>query len=55
MHRLRHILRSNMVRSDVTPEQVVRINAALMTAVEAIEKELTPQSADTTTDEQEKN
>ncbi|CNH91120.1 PadR family transcriptional regulator [Yersinia massiliensis] len=55
MHRLRHILRSNMVRSDVTPEQVVRINAALMTAVEAIEKELTPQSTDTTTDEQEKN
>ena len=55
MHRLRHILRSNMVRSDVTPEQVVRINAALMTAVTAIEKELTPESTDATTDEQEKN
>lgn len=55
MHRLRHILRSNMVRSDVTPEQVTRINAALMTAVEAIEKELTPESAATGADVQEKN
>ncbi|CNF86785.1 PadR family transcriptional regulator [Yersinia frederiksenii] len=52
MHRLRHILRSNMVRSDVTPEQVVRINAALLTAVEAIEKELTPPSATPDTLEQ---
>ena len=55
MHRLCHILRSNMVRSDVTPEQVVRINAALMTAVEAIEKELTPASVATDADAQEKN
>lgn len=52
MHRLRHILRSNMVRSDVTPEQVVRINAALLTAVEVIEKELTPPSATPDTLEQ---
>ncbi|CNI64386.1 MULTISPECIES: PadR family transcriptional regulator [Yersinia] len=54
MHRLRHILRSNMVRSDVTPEQVVRINTALLTAVEIIEKELAPQSAATDESEQEK-
>ncbi|WP_145593891.1 PadR family transcriptional regulator [Yersinia aleksiciae] len=55
MHRLRHILRSNMVRSDVTPEQVVRINAALITAVEAIEKELTPASVATDVNVQERN
>lgn len=55
MHRLRHILRSNMLRSDVTPEQVVRINAALLTAVEAIEKELAPQGVDTAENVPEKN
>ncbi|AHM75054.1 PadR family transcriptional regulator [Yersinia hibernica] len=47
MHRLRHILRSSMMRSDVTPEQVENINAALLTAVEAIEKELAPNAAET--------
>jgi len=47
MHRLRHILRSSMMRSDVTPEQVEHINAALLTAVEAIEKTLEPKATET--------
>ncbi|AIN17014.1 transcriptional regulator PadR-like family protein [Yersinia rochesterensis] len=53
MHRLRHILRSSMMRSDVTPQQVEHINAALLTAVETIEKELEPKAAET--QEAEKN
>lgn len=40
MHRLRHILRSNMMRADLTPEQVARINTALLAAVDTIEEEL---------------
>lgn len=63
MHRLRHILRSNMMRADVNPEQVARINTALVTAVETIEKELQDTklqpdmapSATVNTTEQEKN
>ncbi|CNI30798.1 PadR family transcriptional regulator [Yersinia pekkanenii] len=57
MNRLRHILRSTMMRSDINPEQVMRINAALVTAVAAIEKELTPDQAQPVADEseQEKN
>ncbi|AJJ19574.1 MULTISPECIES: PadR family transcriptional regulator [Yersinia] len=55
MHRLRHILRSSMMRSDVAPEQVARINAALLTAVEVIEKELAPPSVTTDEKDQEKS
>ncbi|AJJ64957.1 PadR family transcriptional regulator [Yersinia aldovae] len=51
MHRLRHILRSNMMRLDVTPEQVVRINTALVSAVETIEKELAPNTIKPAADE----
>ncbi|CNK13312.1 PadR family transcriptional regulator [Yersinia aldovae] len=51
MHRLRHILRSNMMRLDVTPEQVVRINTALVSAVETIEKELAPNTTQPAADE----
>ncbi|WP_431225825.1 PadR family transcriptional regulator [Serratia sp. L9] len=40
MHRLRYLLRGNMVRTDLTQEQVERINQALLTAVEAIEAEM---------------
>ncbi|ENA3444942.1 TPA: PadR family transcriptional regulator [Yersinia enterocolitica] len=47
MHRLRHILRSSMMRSDVTPEQVEHINTALLTAVETIEKTLEPKATET--------
>ena len=47
MHRLRHILRSSMMRSDVTPEQVEHINTALLTAVESIEKALEPKATET--------
>lgn len=37
MHRLRYLLRGNMMRADLTQEQVGRINQALLTAVEEIE------------------
>lgn len=40
MHRLRYLLRGNMMRADLTQEQVGRINQALQTAVEAIEAEM---------------
>ncbi|TQI79477.1 PadR family transcriptional regulator [Serratia fonticola] len=40
MHRLRYLLRGNMMRADLTQEQVERINQALLTAVEAIEAEM---------------
>lgn len=40
MHRLRYLLRGNMMRADLTQEQVGRINQALLTAVEAIEAEM---------------
>lgn len=42
MHRLRCLLRGNMMRADLTQEQVMRINQALLTAVEAIEAEMKP-------------
>ncbi len=38
--RLRALLRGNMMRADLAPEQVERINAALLTAVKSIEAEL---------------
>lgn len=37
MHRLRYLLRGNMMRADLTQEQVGRINQALLAAVEEIE------------------
>lgn len=40
MNRLRHLLRGNMMRTDLTQEQVVRINQSLLTAVDAIEAEM---------------
>lgn len=40
MHRLRYLLRGNMMRADLTQEQVARINQALLSAVEAIEAEM---------------
>ncbi|MDF1893173.1 PadR family transcriptional regulator [Rahnella contaminans] len=39
MHRLRHALRTNMMRADLTPEQVVRVNAILQQAAESLEAE----------------
>ncbi|MEX0635027.1 hypothetical protein M8494_37490 [Serratia ureilytica] len=36
MNRLRSLLRGNVMRADLTPQQVERINAALLTAVAAI-------------------
>ncbi|MBU9837693.1 PadR family transcriptional regulator [Rahnella sp. L72c] len=39
MHRLRHALRSNMMRADLTPEQVVRVSAILQQAAESLEAE----------------
>ncbi|WP_428984848.1 PadR family transcriptional regulator [Rahnella bonaserana] len=39
MHRLRHALRGNMMRADLTPEQVVRVNAILQQAAESLEAE----------------
>ncbi|WP_114191770.1 PadR family transcriptional regulator [Edaphovirga cremea] len=57
MNRLRHVLRGNMMRADVNPEQVARINAVLLTAVEAIEKEFQSdeQNAAPDASEQDKN
>ncbi|MNG84871.1 hypothetical protein D3C79_436150 [compost metagenome] len=40
MNRLRYLLRGNMMRADLSQEQVGRINQALLTAVEAIEAEM---------------
>ncbi|MGP2759997.1 PadR family transcriptional regulator [Serratia marcescens] len=40
MNRLRSLLRGNVMRADLTPQQVERINAALLTAVAAIESEM---------------
>ncbi len=40
LDRLRVLLRGNMMRADLTPEQVERINAALLTSVMNIEAEL---------------
>ncbi len=40
MRQLKGLLRGNMLRADLTPEQVERINAALLAAVKAIETEL---------------
>ncbi|QWA12573.1 helix-turn-helix transcriptional regulator [Sodalis ligni] len=40
LDRLRGLLRGNMMRADLTPEQVERINNALLTAVKNIEAEL---------------
>ena len=39
MHRLRHVLRSNFMRDDLSPEQVTRVNSTLLKAVEIIEAE----------------
>ncbi len=39
MHRLRHALRGNMMRADLTPEQVVRVSAILQQAAESLEAE----------------
>lgn len=46
MHRLRHALRGNMMREDLTPEQVVRVSAILQHAAESIEAEFTDTHAD---------
>ncbi|AHG21597.1 PadR family transcriptional regulator [Chania multitudinisentens RB-25] len=40
MHRLRYLLRGNMMRADLTQEQVKRINQVLLDAVAAIEAEV---------------
>lgn len=40
MNRLRSLLRGNVMRADLSPQQVERINAALLTAVAAIENEM---------------
>ncbi|QCR36764.1 PadR family transcriptional regulator [Nissabacter sp. SGAir0207] len=40
MKRLKHALRSNMMRTDLSAEQIARVNLALQTAVESIEQEL---------------
>jgi hypothetical protein len=40
MNRLRSLLRGNVMRADLSPQQVERINAALLTAVAAIESEM---------------
>lgn len=40
MHRLRYLLRGNMMRADLTQEQVERINQALLHAVDVIEAEM---------------
>ena len=50
MNRLRSLLRGNVMRADLTPQQVERINAALLTAVAAIESEMQIQPS-----QQEKN
>lgn len=39
MHSLRHVLRKNLMRDDLSPEQVTRVNATLRKAVEIIEAE----------------
>ncbi|MGO2569827.1 MAG: PadR family transcriptional regulator [Serratia proteamaculans] len=40
MNRLRSLLRGNVMRADLSPQQVENINAALLTAVAAIESEM---------------
>ncbi|MNI94190.1 hypothetical protein D3C73_1522500 [compost metagenome] len=40
MNRLRSLLRGNVMRADLSAQQVERINAALLTAVAAIESEM---------------
>lgn len=39
MHRLKRVLRGNMMRGDLSAEQVARVNATLVKAVESIEAE----------------
>ncbi|KQN47574.1 PadR family transcriptional regulator [Serratia sp. Leaf50] len=39
MNRLRNVLRGNFMRDDLSPEQVTRVNATLLKAVEIIEAE----------------
>jgi DNA-binding PadR family transcriptional regulator len=46
MHRLRSLLRGNVMRADLTPPQVERINAALLAAVAAIESEMNVKPAE---------
>lgn len=41
MHRLKRVLRGNMMRGDLSAEQVARVNATLVKAVESIEAEFT--------------
>jgi len=48
MNRLRSLLRGNVMRADLSPQQVERINQALLTAVTAIESEM---NINTTTQE----
>lgn len=47
MNRLRSLLRGNVMRADLSPQQVERINAALLTAVAAIESEMNIAPTDT--------
>src|SRR5471030_3501933 len=46
MHRLKHALRGNMMRDDLTPEQVLRVSAILQQAAESIEAEFAPVKTD---------
>lgn len=47
MHRLKHALRGNMMRDDLTPEQVLRVSAILQQAAESIEAEFAEITTDT--------
>ncbi|PLR38814.1 PadR family transcriptional regulator [Chimaeribacter californicus] len=45
MKQLKHTLRSNMMRTDLAPEQIAEVNQALQTAVAAITLTLAPQES----------
>lgn len=47
MQRLKHALRGNMMRADITPEQVVRVNAILQQAAGDIEAAFADEKPDT--------
>lgn len=48
MHRLKRVLRGNMMRGDLSAEQVARVNATLVKAVESIEAEFAAIDAELT-------
>lgn len=54
MHRLKRVLRGNMMRGDLSAEQVARVNATLEKAVESIEAEFAAIDAELSATSEEK-